>query len=403
MQKVIVIGGGASGLIAAISAARKGASVTVLEAMKKPGTKLLRTGNGKCNYTHIGSSSEVYRGEDPSFSQEVLMEFSVDDTISFFRDLGIFPYVREGWVYPHSEQASSVLTALVDELARLRVKIKTQEMAVQVLRDPKRKELPFTVCTKTWQYSADAVIVSTGSPASLSEIFPGPELVSSFSLKGKAFHPALTYLVTSEKKMTHMWAGVRARACAALYREGDKRTRLWHESGQIQFTPKGISGIPVFNMSSLASDELLRKMKLCVELDLVPDAEEGTLSDFLMAEQMHSQKKNAHDLIRGIIPDKLIPCVVPDAGDDPLKIAHKLKHFEVPVTGTGPLNASQCAGGGISTNEIDPHTLMVRLVPGLFITGELLDIDAVCGGWNLQFAWSTGFLAGRAAAVPYSF
>ena len=398
-RRVIIVGAGASGLVAAIAAASEGASVTVLEAMNKPGTKLLRTGSGKCNYTHTGPVGASYRGRQPSFANEVLANFSAEDTIAFFKNIGIYPLEKEHWVYPHSEQATSVLACLTSQLHRLHVKLKTREIVTDIIRHTSGGAL-FTVRTKTWQYEGDAVIVSTGSCASVGETFPGLSLLQPFSLDIAPFHPALTYLLVPDHKKTAAWAGVRARAQASLCRESGKKSKLlWQENGQIQFTSRGISGIPVFDMSSLAYKELSRGEKLCVLLDFFPEAEERELVSFLENVQLHATKKNIKELLTGLIPEKLIPCLCDSKMEKISDLAHAVKRCAVPVTGTGPLEASQCAGGGVAANAVDPGTLMVKEVPGLFVTGEMIDIDGICGGWNLQFAWATGFLAGKASAV----
>ncbi len=397
MKQVLVIGGGASGLVAAIACARGGASVTVLEARKKIGTKLLTTGNGRCNYTHTGEIGQAYRGKSAGFAREVLSNFSSDDTIAFFRDLGIYPLNRDNWVYPHSEQAASVLKALSEELSRLGVKIKTNEIVTEIRRDATSPH-PFTVRTKTWHYEGDAVIACCGSPASLKESFPNLDLLTPFRLKSRPYHPALTYLTTSDKKAAAQWAGVRARAGAALYTEERRCDLIWQETGQIQFTARGISGIPIFNMSSLAGRELAFGHHPFVLMDLFPFGSERELLSFMNEVKSHAPKKTIQDLASGLLPDKLIPLVLPPSVTTTEAAAHAVKNFSVPVTGTGPLSASQVAGGGIDPTSLDPSNMMVRSVPGLYVTGEMLACDAVCGGWNLQLAWSTGYLAGKSAA-----
>ena len=162
---ILVVGGGASGLIAAITAARRGASVTVLERSKKPLMKLLRTGNGRCNLTNTGSDRFVYHGTDPSFAHAVLKNFSVQETIALFLSLGVYTTNHDGWVYPYSEQAESVAKNILLECSRLHIKIKNNETVTRIVRIAPG----FDVSTKTWTYHADKVILATGSSASLSD------------------------------------------------------------------------------------------------------------------------------------------------------------------------------------------------------------------------------------------
>ncbi len=386
MTDVLIIGAGAAGLMAAVTAADLGASVTVLEADRKPASKILRTGNGRCNFTNTGDVSGHYHGTDPAFAEQVLEQFSADDTIRMFRSFGILPYRNGDWIYPHSEQAADIANALISRAASLGVRIKNSERAVGI----ERNEQGFSVRTETWSYEAHTVIVCCGTEASLK---PGSSVGLStmpFHLNMKPYEPALCALTTSERKCKE-WSGVRVHAALTLMVNGRE---VYRENGQIQFTKSGISGIAVFNAASPAREAM--NCGACVQavLDLVPDVPEPELADFL-------EEADASDMLRGIIPERLIPFVMKRQRSkhrDGAELAHILKNFILDINGTGTVESSQVAAGGVLTEQIDPDTMMVKTVPGLYMAGEMLDIDGECGGWNLQFAWAGGYLAGCAAA-----
>ncbi len=378
MKQVLIIGAGAAGLMAAYQAAGAGAAVTVLEAKKKPGTKLLRTGNGRCNFTNLGNPAGRYHGSDPSFAQKALASWSAEDTVACFKDLGVLPYIKDGWVYPHSEQAQTILNALLNQLTRLKVKIKLNEEA----RSFKRQNGGFLVNTGGWQYRADALILTCGTGASVREDQQIREDDLLSSLDYVPPRPALCPLLVKDKRAA-LWTGVRVHARASLFADGKA---LHEEDGQIQFTAKGISGIPIFNMSYRAGQALSLGQKTEVALDLVPQMGEEDLAVFL----------TDHFYLNGIIPEKLA-LTMKDL-TDPREAARRLKQYRIPISGLAPRDQAQVLTGGLATGQFDRKTMEHREVPGLFAAGELLDIDGECGGWNLQFAWASGAIAGKNAA-----
>lgn len=387
MKQIIVIGGGAAGLMAAIMASRNGAQVTVLEKQKKPGTKILRTGNGRCNFTNTGKSEGKYHGQDPDFARKVISEWTPRDTMTFFEEIGIFPYHNGDWIYPHSEQAHSVLEALLRECERLHVRFKNQEQVVSI----RKKGRFFQVWTRNWHYTADAVIICCGTGASQKKEFQTGAFQLFPNLRYSPWHPSLCPLL-ADKKESLIWAGTRVHASASLFSEEKK---IHEEYGQIQFTKEGISGIPVMNMASKAWESLRDKKKTEVRLDLVPEMEEETLAGWL---ELHP------DSLGGLLPEKLTQLLKVSAKEKSAAEAAKyLKNFRIPVLGLGSMEQSQVLGGGFLTEQFDPKTLMYNKEPGLFAAGEVLDIDGECGGWNLQFAWASGALAGKYASEETSF
>ncbi|HUM82521.1 MAG TPA: aminoacetone oxidase family FAD-binding enzyme [Lachnospiraceae bacterium] len=391
MNKIIIVGGGASGLMAGITAASKGADVTILEKEKKPGKKLLKTGNGKCNMTNTGESRHAYRGCDPSFAEKILEEYSVQETISFFLHIGIYTLNRDGWVYPYCEQSGAVLEALLMEAKRLGIRIKNNENVTEI----RPSGSGFEVLTDTWKYPSDRVILACGTAASL----PLKNNYNGFSLALRLGHtmvPALPALVplVPEKTAVFPWAGVRIRACIRLFTGG---IFLMENEGQLQLTEYGISGIPVFGISGTAGHLLLSGAPVRTVIDFFPDFDPASFLSFLEARKEEHPERNMDELLIGLFPDRLIP-VLTEGCINLEMLASKIKSFPLDIKSTLDLSHAQCTAGGIRSDEVSSETCESKIVPGLFITGEMLDIDGDCGGWNLQFAWSTGAIAGKAAA-----
>ena len=399
MGELFIIGGGASGLMAAIAAARQGADVTVLEQNKKPGRKLLASGNGKCNLTNTGGADLCYRGTDPAFAGLVLEQAGVKDTLAFFRDLGLLTVSHGGWIYPYSEQSLTVLRLLLNECGRLGVRIRTDTRVTSV----RKGEEGFTIETRGgWAYDAGAVILSCGSPASEVQGSSSNGLVfaESLGLRVIPFRPALTSLISNDPRITR-WGSTRAYASVTLFIDGEE---LLKRSGQLQLSDRGLSGIPAFQVSRFVSDALSSNRKAVLEIDFMPDLKEDDLIDWLRhrtdPENLSFKDRPAilTEALIGLLPEKLIDVFKMYAHSEE-GLAKTLKHFRLTLTGTGSLKHSQVASGGVLTEEVDPKTMASFKIPGLYLTGELLDIDGDCGGWNLQFAWSTGKIAGEAAAA----
>lgn len=406
MQKIIVIGGGASGMTAAITAARKWAEVTVLEQNDRPGKKILSTGNGRCNLTNLQITEECYRGDDPAFIRHVLSRFQINDAIALFKSLGIITKCRGDYVYPLNDQASAVRDALELEAKQSGINVITNVSVEQI----KKTQDHFQIRCKENKdvYYADRVILACGSKASQVSGSDG----SGYALARSLGHsispvvPALMALRTDEKYFKKL-AGIRTGANVRLYIDG----RLaGQDTGELQFTDYGISGIPVFQVSRYASKALLKKKKVSALLDLVPSMS----SDDFLAEMDGRKERYSHrtaeECFNSILPAKLIPVLLNLCGIDKKLWALKIpedkwnqmlricKEFCVNITGTNGFEKAQICAGGIRTTEVDPNTMESKLVKGLYLTGELLDIDGICGGYNLHFAWATGTLAGSSAA-----
>ena len=390
MNRVVIIGGGASGLTAAIWAAREGAAVTVLEQNGKPAKKILATGNGRCNLTNIQQEPSCYRCSDPRFPWKIIEQFPVSDTIRFFSQLGIYTRNRNGWMYPYSDQASSVARVLEMEAAYRKVKIKTNQKVCHIWK----ANGEFLVETDGWQYTCDRVIIACGGCASQVE----GSSDSGYRLAEELGHtvippmPALVPLKCSGNYFSR-WAGVRMEGTVSLEIEGHV---FFRERGELLFTDYGISGIPVFQISRYAVRACREGNQVCCRLDLMPDLTLGELTALLNSRKESCPYKSVRELLLGLVPEKMIPVLVPEAATL-AEAAGNLKDWTVNVKDGHSFRQAQVCSGGVSTREMTEN-MESRLVDGLYFAGEVADVDGPCGGYNLQWAWSSGAVAGRAAA-----
>ena len=406
MKKVLIVGGGASGLMAAIGAARCGAKVTLLEKNRQVGKKILVTGNGRCNLTNRDQSLSHYRSTDPSIVEQVLSRVGMEDTLELLKKMGIFTKDRNGYLYPYSDQAAAVSEALRLEAEHLGVKMALNTEARAVTRNPEG----FLVETEGWNYPADAVILTCGSKAA-------PETGSDgagYGFAKKLGHrvipplPALVQLRCREKFFEKL-AGVRMDAQVELYTDGE---RLASDRGEVQFTKNGISGIPVFQVSRYAVRALAQGRQVCGRLNLMPVFEGAEFLSFLKERIENNTYKTGEQFLTGLLPAKVSACVLERSGlgktkkkagdwnwEDIERLSRVIQCFETEITGSGDFSQAQVCSGGVDLRELNPETMESRKVPGLYLAGELLDVDGACGGYNLQWAFSSGWLAGTSAAA----
>ncbi len=401
MMRVIIIGGGASGLMAAITAARNGAKVTVLEHRNQIGKKLLATGNGRCNFTNTNQALSHYHSENPLKMAMSLQEFTYQDTISFFKELGILPKSRNGYLYPHSDAASAVLEVLRMECEHLKVKIACQ---TEVQSIEKCEEM-FRIHTPGWTYEAERVILAAGSMAAPATGSDGSGYVLAGRLGHKVIepYPALVQLLSKERFLNAL-AGLRVDARVTLYADG---CPVNSDRGEVQLNANNISGIPVFQVSAEAA-KAIRAGKQChVLLDFLPDLTEEQLAAEMNVRLITGGYKTAVNFFTGLFAKKLSEIICQRSGisktlraedfteNDIKKLCKQIKEFEIKINGTNGFEHAQCCGGGVSLDEIDPVTMESLLIPGLFFCGEILDVHGDCGGYNLQWAWTSGYLAGK--------
>lgn len=395
-KRICVIGGGAAGMVAAIMAARAGAAVTLLEHNEKTGRKILATGNGRCNLSNRFQSRECYHSQNPETAWEILQQFSLADTLQFFSEIGIAVKEKNGYFYPASMQAASVQELLEMEARYRKVKIKCRENVKEIRPEKTASCKPaFLVLTETWQYEADAVILACGSYASQIEGADGSGyvLAESLGLSVEKPLPALVPLMGKEKYFSK-WAGTRVEGRISLLAEKEV---LDIQEGELQLTDYGISGIPVFQCSGLAARLLKQGISVTAVLDFLPSHSLVETRKLLEHRQDQCPYKSTAALLTGVFPKKLCDVLMEGKPEIPA-LAAKIKEFPVKIKKTKPFENAQVCAGGVSLTEIHPHTLESRKVPGLYLAGELLDTDGICGGYNLQWAWTTGALAGKEAA-----
>lgn len=391
-------------MTAAISAARQGAEVIILEHMDRVGKKILSTGNGKCNYTNKKQGLRYYRGENPAFVLPVLEQFGFKETISFFRELGIVPKERNGYFYPASGQASSVLDVLRMELRRLSVEIRTQTALISV----RKRKNDFEIKTNQGTLFADRCIFACGGRAfpksgSDGSAFPYIEKL------GHTFTDMVPALVQMKAKQSYFKsvAGIRAEISIQLY---INRHMVCQDRGEIQLTKDGISGIPAFQVSRFAAKALQNGKTVQAVLDFVPYLSKEELYLELKERFLRKDGKTAEEALIGFFSKKLIPVFLKEnriaahetaekVSPSKLKtLSEYLKHVIIDLTDTEGFEKAQTSAGGVNTAEINAETLESYLVPGLYFAGEVIDIDGMCGGYNLQWAWSSGYVAGMHAA-----
>ena len=397
-MRILVIGGGASGMMAALSAAgRPGSTVTLLERQARVGRKLSATGNGRCNLSNLHTSLSCYHGAAPDFARPALERFPVPETLVFFRRLGLLTVAEpSGRIYPFSDQAGSVVDVLRLSLEQAGVHLVTGcEVTALSFRDG-----AFFADTALRRFAADRVIVACGGAAGgkLGGSPSGYRLLEGFGHRCTPLRPALVQLKTDPTWVRSL-KGVRAEAAVRLFR-GD--SLLAESRGEIQFTEYGVSGPALFEVSRAVSGD-----GLTLRLDLLPPMEEQELLAFLLDRVRRFPALTLENLLTGVLQNRLGRVVLQSCGyrlDRPLRslkkagcaaIAAAGKTFSLPVQGTLGMDQAQVTAGGIFTSEFDPDTLESRLQPGLYACGEVLDIDGDCGGYNLQWAWSSGHLAGQ--------
>lgn len=432
---VIVVGGGAAGLTAAIHAARGGVQVLVLEHMERPGKKLLMTGNGKCNFTNEAifdfdewqdetACEQYYHGTCPAFVLPAIKKFNIISTLNFFDELGIVGVKRRGGFYPACGQASGVLAALLMECGRLGVVIKC-EIGIRSIRKAEKnckneksgfdgEKERFFLETKSGTYIARRCILATGGRSYKKTGSDG----SGFLYVERLGHdiqdlvPALVPL-QSDLAFFKKVAGIRAEISIKLYIDGRESAS---ESGELQLTDYGISGICIFQISGLASHALKCGREVWAELDFLPELTEDQVCARIMerTKSVYAKKKTMEQCLIGLFADRLGAALLAEA-EIPLtrmsrdltdqqaaRLAAVIKRFRVPVTATRSFEQAQVTAGGVDTAQVTADTMESKRIPGLYFAGEMLDVDGICGGFNLQWAWSSGAVAGMSAAASLS-
>ena len=418
--RVAVIGGGASGCMAAITAAQAGADVHIFEKNEKPGKKLYATGNGRCNLTNLHMDDSCYhtRTADKNGSSLIhsaIERYSPADQIRFFADLGVPVYDRDGYVYPRTNQAQTVVRALEKRIAALGIRVHTGCPVRKIRRSQqgtKADDAVFYVdCNDREARAFDTVILCTGGMAGpqYGTTGDGYRLAASFSHKISTPLPALTALECKGQFLKRA-AGVRCRAAVTLYTGNDKKQiREGREEGEVQMTDYGISGIPVMQISGMAARLLESKQRVFVQIDFLPEFSDSAFSDEIERRMREDRSQMLGDLFLGLVHKKILDLLLAEKGlqaemkalriDDAgiRQILQSMREYTLEVIQVKSFKQAQVTSGGILLEDTDAD-FQSRLQPGLFFAGEVLDVDGRCGGYNLQWAFATGYIAGLAAA-----
>lgn len=395
-----IVGGGASGMAAALAASENtNVEILLLERQARVGRKLQATGNGRCNLSNANALQGGYHGNHPEFSVAALTRFSPERTLTWFRELGLFTVTEEtGRVYPYSDQANSVVDTLRFALEKPNIRLETG-FEVKKIR---REEQGFSVSNGEKTFFCDKLIVACGGLAGtkLGGSMSGYKLLGKLGHKVTPLRPALVQLKCGWGGLPAL-KGVRANCRAQIIYNGG----LYAQSaGEIQFTEYGLSGPVIFEISR---DVTYSQGKWICKLDMLPLCDIEKLKQELKKRVVRNLPMD--ELLTGILHNRLGRVLVKTAGvrgrertgeltDNQLDdICSAVKSLELEITGTMGMDSAQVTAGGVVTEEFSPETMESKLVPGLYACGEVLDIDGDCGGYNLQWAWSSGYVAGSSA------
>lgn len=395
-------------MLAAIVAARNGAQIYILEQLPRVGKKLLATGNGRCNLTNTYMDISCFHGSNVSFAQSALKQFDQRQTMDFFEDLGIHCVEEDGGkVFPASGQASSVLDVLRYEMESLGV----QQICDARVESVTCSKKGFRINLKDKDtLSADRVILATGGKANpaLGSNGSGYTLAKAFGHKIIEPFPALVKLKLDSPFLKSL-SGAKIVAETAVETDGKVVRR---DKGEVLFTDYGVSGPPIIQLSRAAGDMLRKGKKADIVLDLFPEMEFHELKA-LLEKRTHLRGEKPFDFsFIGLINKRFINVILKEAGIADLHmpcnnveeyqikaVAKKLKRWVIGISGTQSWSEAQVTAGGVDVSDIDPKTMESRLIPGLYFAGEIMDIDGDCGGYNLQWAWSSGYAAGFYASI----
>lgn len=402
MSRVAIIGAGASGLVCAIESARKAHQVTVFEKNSKVGRKILATGNGRCNISNEKVTLSRYHGESPSFAKEALRRFDTSACKAYFRTLGLeMREGEEGRLYPMSHQASSVVDMLLHEARSLGVHFVLECEVLQI----EKKGTEFVVHTKEQKHSFDACVIATGSVAmpTLGSSGSGYSFAKALGHNVIEPYPSLVQFISNEPHLKEA-SGVKVDAGVELYIDNQKRQSV---QGDLLFTAYGLSGSAILDVSRAASKAFVEGERVHVVLDLLPTLSREALTSLLQKRMSIAKEKSLSLWLEGIIPKKLAHFIIQNTklghikeasmlgAKEIKKIVFALKALRVDICATKGFESAEVCAGGVDVRELDAKNLMSQKMKNLYFCGEVLDIDGDCGGFNLHFAWASGYLVGQ--------
>lgn len=404
MNEVIVIGGGASGMVTAIIAARKGKKVTIIEQNNQMGKKILATGNGRCNYTNTDMGVQHYYSSEVDLLAPFLEEFPTKIVLDFFESIGIYPKNRGGYLYPFNDQAVAIREALQSEMYRLGVSLKWEEVVEEIdfIKDENSKSI-IVIKTNKDLYHTNKCVLATGGNAGLGNkvLKGGFDLVENTKHVLTPLSPALCGLKSKDLNFKKL-SGIRTDARVHILIDNNF---VRSDIGELQLTDYGISGIPVFQISRIAGMALNEKRDIKVILDFIPNYSQEEFAEILIKRLSIFKGRKTKEYMNGLFKEKLASYLL--EGSNLTKITHvcditnedithfvkHCKNIMIKINGINDNNKAQVTAGGISLNEVNSN-FESKLHKNLYFTGEVLDVDGICGGYNLHFAWASGIRVG---------
>ncbi len=404
MAKICVIGGGASGLVAAIFAKRNGHDVTILEGNNECGKKLQITGNGRGNYFNSNMALNYYNSQNIDLLENIVNPENIAKINNFFKEIGLVANIKDGYYYPNSNQAISIKSVLLNEIKYLNIKIVYNHLVTNIKKDNNL----FCITTNQGDFIADKVIIATGSKSypKTGSTGIGYDLAKNFNHTIIPVLPALVQL-KGQDSFYKEWSGIRTTVNLKLY---ENNQYIKQENGEIQLTDYGISGICVYNLSSLVARGLYKNKREVIHINFLPflnfdNAME--LLDWFEKRATVIKNRTISELFDSLLNYKLVNVFLKVlkiaknkhwfdlTKNEKLSLCKMLIDYEFIVTETNSFDHAQVCSGGIPLSEINTKTMESLKVKNLYFTGEILDVDGQCGGYNLGFAWLSGMLAGE--------
>lgn len=396
---LLIVGGGAAGMMAAITAAESGKKVIIIEKMNRLGKKILATGNGRCNFTNSYLDDTCYRSSQRSFPYTALEQFGYEDAVYFFERLGIAVVEKDGYYYPNSNQAVTIADGLIYKIRSLKIPV---VLECKINHIQKNKDY-FIISSNEKEFRGRNLLLSTGGKAQEKLGSDGSGLLLAQKLKHKVEEPfpALTALKAGGHPLKNA-SGVRSQCKIDALVNGKK---IAEEKGELQITKYGVSGVMIFQMSRFLIEAIKKGQEAAISIDFLPN--EADKESFLKKMKMFSHYKTAEQWLEGYVPAKLAVVLLKKVGialERPvLEISKKqqniiwkeLKSCQLEISGWNDFDFAQVTAGGVAVTEVSPYTMESDIIPGLYFAGEILDVDGTCGGYNLQWAWTSGYLAGR--------
>lgn len=403
MKKIAIIGAGPAGMAAAIAAAKKGALVSVFERNAVAGKKLLLTGNGRCNFSNMEMDERHFSFPKESFANDIIHSMSAEDVCAFFEEMGVLSIERKGGLYPFTGQSLTIQTALLRTMEKMGVRIIYDTCVGKIIKRGNQ----FLVPANEKELCFDAVILACGgkaAPKTGSDGY-GYRLAREFGHTVSRIYPVLVQLISDAPDLKTI-NGVRCYANVTAYIDGRQAA---FDYGEVQMTDYGLSGIPVFHLSRFLSKPVEEKKNCIVSVDFLPLIPKDSLDEYFHAAFERQRECVLVDFLSGYVHNKLADYVIKQSGlqrdfllkefpeEELLLLIHEMKNWKFPITGHKGYENAQVTKGGVLLSELD-EKMQSKLIEGLYFAGEMVDVDADCGGYNLHWAWTSGKKAGEEAA-----